>query len=512
MTTSHAPLLPDGPQFTLQAPSAAVRHVPRILGVLAGSVVVGLVLEGLQGGLFLALVSGVVGFTVGLALMRAILGERLQRVDVDFSRQVMVVDGREVAFGTVVEGHVYPWPVPPGQAEPTGGQVAVEHELIEAQGDSLRLRLAGSRPRGMNRQQLQTYGQLLAAVDFSPHNVWVRQEQDEIPGVFGADPDQVHPWDAEWRRAELQRDVDALLRRPEHDGTAVEASWRDREGGSERFMSEEAREARRAHLSETTGSGTHAHGLAQHHEVIDQVGREVAAGARRHRRVQRGLGIASCVLGLVAAVLLAAGLTAMALEAEEAGELLLGTCLLLLPVTWVVLMAHGVAHDLHILRMRREGDRLLAPGTPGGHGTAVLYTNWWNRIYGVPTQPEDSSPNPDAPFPGLDDPTRDPRWLVGESLAAPDEVTDAWSRNPRRWQTRSALTGALIAIGLFIAWAETQTHWLLYLAASLLIGSLLLHQWARNRNSGRRPKDLTVLAQTLEEMRTDPAYGAHLSR
>lgn len=242
---------------------------------------------------------------------------------------------------------------------------------------------------------------------------------------------------------------------------------------------------------------------------MDHVALDVEVAAAGMRTIRRLTG----VLGTLAAAAAVVGFVGLLVTPEEGAAERLFTVFAVLfivlgPVAVLLILLHSAAHDLHLRRRRAAARRQLAPGSPAGHAAAVLYTNWWQRAVGAPAR---HAPTIEGVSQGHGpyDPDQDPVRVVQDSAVLPPSVDDAWRRNPRRLAKTTAASAGLAAVVTLLVSLTSDGSWLLITGAVLGALGMGLYVWARQHDLGRRRQDIRELARLLEQMRTDPAYGAH---
>lgn len=567
--TSHQSSQDDGGVIQLRSGSGpVVRHLPRVLGWTAALAAAGVVL--LLGWFWLLapLAALLLGFGVRV-IARLLLGTTKRSVAVAPGGGAVLVDGREIPVDQIIGGDSHESPLTMqddpdrllgvfGQesdedapASSRAADVTLCHTLLTTWG-SVDVDLAGPGSDGMDVHRLRAYAEVLAQVDASRSNPAVVAHQDEDPEDYGTAPDLTHPRQEEWRLAQLRRDVHTLLRRGSTGGP-LDREWRRGAMSLSQVMSAEATEAYLEHarlldsVDQAAGAGP---SMLQHHEEsegqeadqdqetdqdlrtheaengrarrraaeqqaaeVRRIAQQIDADAQPLRRVEGRARGGAVISGALAAAALGIAYLAAYLEAEQLLQPLLVVFLAMLLVLCVALVVLGTVHDRRVRVMRAVSVRELAPGTRGGHATAVLHAHWWQRVVAAPGDPQDLDAQQEREDRTADyDPMLRPADVVRDSPATSPVLVGAWRTGPRLLRKfLSAVAVIAGVVGLF--WAGEREDWLV--AGVCLAGAVVagLALWVFiGREETLKERDVRKLAGTLEQMRTDPAYGAHLVR
>ncbi|WP_344685012.1 MULTISPECIES: hypothetical protein [Actinomycetes] len=521
----------------LRGSGPMVRHLPRVLGWTVAVAAAGVVLLLDWFWLLAPLAALILGLAMRIGA-RLLLGETKRSVAVAPGGGALLVEGREIPVDQIIGGDSHESPLTM-QDDPAGllgvfGQrpddddpaaertadVTLRHTLTTTMGP-VDLDLAGPGPDGMEAHQLRAYADILAQADASRDNPAVVAHQDEDPEDYGTAADLTHPRQEEWRLAQLRRDVHTLLRRGSTGGP-LDRQWRRGSVSLSPMMSPEAAEAYIENVrlldsadqtSEADDSGAQHRVAAQHGAEVRRIGEQIDDAAQPMRRLERRVRGAAVISGVLAAAALGVAYLAAHLEAEQLLQPLLVVFLAMLLVLCVALPVLGAVHDRRIRAMRAVSIRELAADTPGGHATAVRHTNWWQRVVAAPGDPQKLDARQEREDRAAAyDPMLRPLEVVRDSPATSPSLVSAWRTGPRL--LRKCLSGVAVIVGVLgLFWAGEREDWLL--AGVCLGGAAVagLTLWVFiGREETLQERDVRKLAGTLEQMRTDPAYGAHLVR
>lgn len=414
---------------------------------------------------------------------------------VDPERSMVQVGSEKFPFADIQS--VQPYTRPAGK---NGAGLEVEHTLVVAGYANPIVLYPAAAKRQMDRTQLEAYRSMLTELDLGPSNPVVRREQHGLAGDGGTEAGAAHPLDGEVDRAKALKQVQGLLGNPQFSGGPAPEGLE--EGASAQYLMYNVHPQDRSEFPEffhggsTEPASRPERTLEHHRSVVQDLGERITrrtAWLGHLRRVLAwALGAALVVLVLSAVVTWLSGLPQVA---NDAADLTLSVVLVL---TVIFTVGHALVFDLHVRRVRREGERLIAPPSSSARSVAAVLQHW-RGLYETEKNHEWSSTDAYA-APDPRDPEWNPEQAVFDSGAVPTVLSEAWSANPRRsLQVLAVLLGLAAAVMVGFGLERGEWFWHLGAAGAVAAG---IGAWIRtDRNKSPKRQDLRAFAHSLEALR-----------